>query len=71
MKQIHIKTAALYRFELKYFFLLIFLLAINKITPAQCPPNIDFELGNFTGWQCWVGNVTVFNGKNTINWNPN
>lgn len=22
---------------------------------AQCPPNIDFEQGNFTGWQCWTG----------------
>ena len=21
---------------------------------AQCPPNIDFELGNFMGWQCFT-----------------
>jgi gliding motility-associated-like protein len=38
---------------------------------AQCPPNIDFEQGNFTGWQCWIGNVSVSGGKNTINWVPN
>ena len=57
--------------RLKFFFLFILSLAINKITLAQCPPNIDFELGNYTGWDCWVGNVTVASGKNTITWSPN
>ncbi|MFN8251845.1 MAG: PKD domain-containing protein [Ferruginibacter sp.] len=28
---------------------------------AQCPPNIDFESGNFTGWQCYKG--TFANGN--------
>ncbi len=37
---------------------------------AQCPPNIDFEQGDFTGWECWVGNVDVFNFTNRITWNP-
>ncbi|MGF2411985.1 PKD domain-containing protein [Ferruginibacter sp.] len=23
---------------------------------AQCPPNIDFEMGDFTGWQCYIQN---------------
>lgn len=23
---------------------------------AQCPPNIDFELGDFTGWKCYTQN---------------
>ena len=37
---------------------------------AQCPPNIDFEQGNFTGWQCWVGSVSVVSGKNVIDFDP-
>jgi len=37
---------------------------------AQCPPNIDFEQGYFTGWECWVGNVSVSAGKNFIDWDP-
>ena len=24
---------------------------------SQCPPNIDFEQGNFTGWKCYTGTV--------------
>jgi hypothetical protein len=37
---------------------------------AQCPPNIDYELGNFTGWQCWIGSVAVVSGKNVIDFDP-
>jgi gliding motility-associated-like protein len=44
-----------------------FILASN-IAFAQCPPNIDFELGDFTGWQCWTGNTEVIAGKNVITW---
>src|SRR5882724_3922889 len=28
----------------------------NLSTSAQCPVNIDFELGDFTGWQCYSQN---------------
>ncbi len=55
----------------KFFLLLILLAGVNKNSNAQCPPNIDFEQGDFTGWQCWVGNVAVIAGKNTITWAPN
>jgi len=37
--------------------------------PAQsqtCPPNIDFEGGNFTGWACYTGTTAEFNGTNVI-----
>ncbi|MEI9956475.1 MAG: PKD domain-containing protein [Ferruginibacter sp.] len=36
-------------------FLLVTLLFSTGIfsATAQCPVNIDFELGNFTGWQCY------------------
>ncbi len=43
----------------RYFFLLILLLLVNKVGYAQCPPNIDFEQGDFTGWKCYSG--TFFN----------
>lgn len=35
---------------------------------AQCPPNIDFELNNFSGWECWVGHTFAVAGKNQIRW---
>jgi gliding motility-associated-like protein len=50
---------------------LILTIAANKVALAQCPPNLDFELGNFTGWEAWVGNVAVVGGINTITWAPN
>ena len=38
----------------------------NFSTSAQCPVNVDFELGDFTGWQCLTG---TFNGV-AINVSP-
>jgi gliding motility-associated-like protein len=35
-----------------------------------CPPNIDFELGNFNGWECNTGNVSIGTGGiNFTQWN--
>jgi gliding motility-associated-like protein len=34
---------------------------------AQCPLNIDFELGNFNNWTCYVGNTTANGNENQIN----
>lgn len=36
----------------------IFFIILSTVSYAQCPPNIDFELGNFTGWQCYTGGFT-------------
>ncbi|MEI8059620.1 MAG: hypothetical protein WCG67_05635, partial [Ferruginibacter sp.] len=36
--------------------LTISLLVLGNHLFAQCPPNIDFEMGNFTGWQCYIQN---------------
>lgn len=33
-----------------------------------CPPNMDFELGDFTNWTCRSGRVTAPGGVNTITW---
>lgn len=54
-----------YLFRLKPFFLLLLLLGTKIIASAQCPPNLDFEQGDFTGWTCYSGS---FNG--VVNMNP-
>lgn len=44
---------------------------LNDAVYAQsCPPNIDFELGNFSGWDCFTGTTSVTNGKNVISLLP-
>lgn len=52
----------------KYFFLFALLFTTSKNIQAQCPPNIDFEFGNFTNWECWVGHTFDLGGKNAIIW---
>ena len=37
---------------------------------AQCPPNIDFESGNFDGWTCYTGFVSANTGANVISLSP-
>ncbi|MEO7306279.1 MAG: PKD domain-containing protein [Ferruginibacter sp.] len=62
------KIAVFFRYKLKYVLLLILLLGGNKSMLAQCPPNIDFEQGNFSGWECWVGHAYNQSSKNVILW---
>jgi gliding motility-associated-like protein len=43
----------------------------SLITKAQnCPPNIDFEFGNFNGWQCYTGSVAAVGSQNVISLSP-
>lgn len=35
-----------------------------------CPPNIDFERGNFDNWTCYVGSTAAVGGANQINLSP-
>ena len=35
-----------------------------------CPPNIDFENGNFTNWICYTGSVSAAGGTNTMSLSP-
>lgn len=37
---------------------------------AQCPPNIDFEDGTFTGWTCYTGSVAAVGDQNVISIYP-
>jgi gliding motility-associated-like protein len=52
-----------------------FLIALHCL-PAQsfaqslCPPNIDFEQGDFTNWQCYTGTTSLSGGNNVINVTP-
>ena len=51
----------------KQVFIAVFLIAIiNSRSVAQCPANIDFETGTFTGWQCWDGDVNAVGTQNQI-----
>lgn len=41
-----------------YFSGFLFLAFFSPVSYGQgCPPNIDFESGNFNGWTCYTGNV--------------
>ncbi|HEY8895350.1 MAG TPA: PKD domain-containing protein [Niastella sp.] len=51
--------------------LLITLCLLTKgYTQSSCPPNIDFEDGNFNGWQCFIGKTDTLNGKNRMLLDP-
>jgi gliding motility-associated-like protein len=55
---------------LQIFFACVFL-CIYSITKAQnCPPNIDFEQGDFSGWTCYTGGVSAAGAQNTISLIP-
>ncbi|MCX8019339.1 MAG: gliding motility-associated C-terminal domain-containing protein [Chitinophagaceae bacterium] len=51
--------------------MLPFFFASGTLTFAQdCPPNIDFEKGNFDGWTCYAGNTYTSANNNIINLLP-
>jgi gliding motility-associated-like protein len=57
--------------KLKTAYLLLFVCLLCQHLCAQiCPPNIDFELGDFSNWECSIGNTTVRGGQNVITLNP-
>ena len=62
----HIKTFQAYSWRLVLCYLFLNLLPEKSFTQS-CPPNIDFERGNFNGWTCFIGNVVASGGQNIIN----
>ncbi|MBW4891746.1 gliding motility-associated C-terminal domain-containing protein [Mucilaginibacter sp. HMF5004] len=45
-------------------YLLLFILFVTLKAAAQtCPPNIGFEKGDFTGWECYYGTVSRDDGS--------
>lgn len=57
----------------KYFFragfIFLFFLLTVAVRAQVCPPNIDFERGDFSGWTCWIGNTAEVSGQNVISLN--
>jgi gliding motility-associated-like protein len=48
--------------------IVIFLISLTRTySQSSCPPNLDFENGNFDHWECFIGNVDTFAGKNRMN----
>jgi len=41
---------------------------VARSQPVLCPPNLDFEQGNFSLWECKTGHVYATNGQNEIDW---
>jgi gliding motility-associated-like protein len=39
----------------------------GKAISQSCPTNLDFEMGDFTGWECFTGKTLTANGSNVIN----
>lgn len=48
---------------------LILLFAFKSLS-QDCPVNIDFELGDFTNWQCFLGTTYTNGNQNVIDLNP-
>jgi hypothetical protein len=61
MRTIRNYTKLLFGSGLKYVVLVSFILVGVSRSFAQCPPNIDFEYGDFTGWKCQTGDFNLGN----------
>ncbi|SEP00896.1 gliding motility-associated C-terminal domain-containing protein [Niastella yeongjuensis] len=49
----------------------IFLCSLTRTySQSGCPPNLDFENGNFDNWECFIGNTDTIGGKNNMNLSP-
>ena len=66
MKASYQKMPVAHAFSFKFLLLLVLLSGSIKFTSAQCPPNLDFEEGNFNGWRCWLGTTYLVGGFNFI-----
>ena len=55
----------LYLIVIRSVFIFLLLCSYNNLL-AQCPPNLDFENGNFTGWTLYTGSVAASGGQNIV-----
>src|SRR5882672_9501878 len=55
---------------MKLIITLVLMICANGAFAQSCPPNIDFENGTFSGWDCFIGSTSVSGGVNVINLNP-
>ena len=62
-----VKKILFHCYPLQYAVVFFLLLSFcNYRVIAQCPPNIDFEQGDFAGWQYYQSRIPIGGGK--INW---
>lgn len=54
----------------KYLFSFCLCLSFNLAKSQDCPPNIDFERGNFDHWTCYTGSVYALGDENSIYLSP-
>lgn len=45
---------------------ILLVMAGLSVSGQNCPPNIDFERGDFSGWTCYTGHVASVGGENVI-----
>jgi gliding motility-associated-like protein len=50
--------------SLRYSWLVFFF--FSRAYSQSCPPNLDFESGNFSNWECFVGSTDTVAGKNRM-----
>jgi gliding motility-associated-like protein len=48
----------------------VFFLFFQIANSQSCPPNIDFETGNFSNWDCFIGYTNADRGVNVISLVP-
>jgi gliding motility-associated-like protein len=46
--------------------LLLAIVLSSNLFSQTCPPNLDFELGNYSHWKFFTGSVKTLNGDNAI-----
>lgn len=57
-------------FAKQFCFAALLILCVTTARTQDCPANIDFEKGDFSGWTCYTGNVINAGGVNQINLSP-
>ena len=73
MKNFSNKNINLCKYSLRRDILPLFMLCMLQFNSLaqNCPPNIDFEKGDFNGWTCYTGYTSAAAGYNEIIINPN
>ena len=60
----------LYGFAKQILFSSVLFISVLFSKAQTCPPNIDFESGDFTGWTCYTGGVAAIGTQNVITLSP-
>ncbi len=68
----HIKPCFINSFYLtkQFIFITVLVCTTHAATAQNCPPNIDFEQGDFAGWICYTGSVAAVGTQNVISLSP-